>query len=157
MWLKACPIIFGPMQCYPSTTWFRIKSLPIAKMSQNQPLSKENDILTLNFSYPTFFSHILFVNAIYTSLNPHICCRTSQPKCVSVSRIFWLHSRSKNIRQQELFKQQETGTGRFVKRKCHFLLPSTRFYYSFLPLFVLSFFVRLPTQTLLYTHKHRSH
>lgn len=122
-----------------------IKSLSIAKVSQNQApdrlsLSKENDILTVNFSYQAFFSHILFVNAIYTSLNPCICCRTSPLKCVSVSRIFWLHSKSKNIKQQQLFKQQASGTGRFFKRQCHFLLSSARSYHSSLPLIVLPIF-----------------
>lgn len=111
-------LLVGPIQYYLSTTWFMIKSLSIAKVSQNQApdrlsLSKENNILTLNFSYQAFFSHILFVNAIYTSLNPCICCRTSPPKRVSVSRIFWLHSKSKNTKQQQLFKQQASGTGRF--------------------------------------------
>lgn len=88
-------------------------------------LSKDSDILTLNFSYEAFFSHILFVNAIYTSLNPPICCRTSQPKCVLASRIFWLHSKSKNIKQEELFKQQESGTGRFLEDNAisSYLLP----------------------------------
>lgn len=59
-------LLVGPIQSYHSTTWFRIKSLPIAKVSQNQAsdrlsLSKENDILTLKFSYQTFFSHILLM------------------------------------------------------------------------------------------------